>query len=206
MGDNSAHLPFLSTRSALSSHAPFGAGTPSQLTPNTRSEAEAALSANSTQQTDSAAPTTPLPTSSSAAVHLPSTSSDNAFDAARAAYRHPPNATRTSTSNYAAALAAATSTSPTSTASPISPLTSASTSAPATAHGVVPPKTGIGAGQAEAVRRARPTGLSLGHLGRQQSWSEQDMKHVYSQQLMVPDSAIAEDAGYSSAGPGEGER
>ena len=70
----------------------------------------------------------------------------------------------------------------------------------------MPPKTGIGAGQAEAVRRARPTGLSLGHLGRQQSWSEQDMKHVYSQRLMVADGAIAEDPGYSSAGPGEGER
>ena len=219
MGDNSAHPPFLSTRSTLPSHAPFGGGTPSQLTPNTRSEAEAALSANSTQQTDSAAPTTPLPTSSSAAAHLPSTDSDSALDAARAAYRRPPNPIRTSTSNYAAALAAATS-SPTSATSPVSPLASASASAAAAAaatalpasplpvdaaHGVVP-LTGIGAGQAEAVRRVQPTGLSLGHLGRQQSWSEQDMKHVYSQRLMVPDGGAVEDAGYSSAGPGEGER
>ncbi|OCK99830.1 uncharacterized protein K441DRAFT_652059 [Cenococcum geophilum 1.58] len=219
MGDNSAHPSFLSTHPALSSHAPFGAGTPSQLTPNTRSEAEAALSANSTQQTDSAAPTTPAPTSSSAAAHIPSTDSDSALDAARAAYRRPPNPIRTSTSNYAAALVAAT-TSPTSAASPVSPLASASASAAAAAaatvlpasplpvdaaHGVVP-LTGIGAGQAEAIRRAQPTGLGLGRLGRQQSWSEQDMKHVYSQRLMVPDSGIAEDAGYSSAGPGEGER
>jgi hypothetical protein len=214
MGDNSAQPPFLSTRSTIPSHAPFDGGTPSQLTPNTRSEAEAALSANSTQQTDSAAPTTPLPTSSSATAHLPSTDSDSALDAARAAYRGPPNPIRTSTSNYAAALAAATS-SPTSATSPVSPLASASASAAAAAtvlpasplpvdaaHGVVP-LTGIGAGQAEAVRRAEPTGLSLGHLGRQQSWSEQDMKHVYSQRLMVP---AVEDAGYSSAGPGEGER
>lgn len=68
----------------------------------------------------------------------------------------------------------------------------------------MPLKIGIGAGQAEALKRARPTGLSLGHLARQQSWSEQDMKHVYSQSLMVVDGATAEDAGYSSAGPVEG--
>jgi len=220
MGDNSAQPPFLSTRSPLSSHGPFSAGTPSQLTPNMRSEVEAALSANSTQQTDSAAPTTPLPTSSSAAVHPPSTDSDDALDAARAAYRRAPNPTRTSTSNYAAALAAAattttTTTSPTSAASPVSPLSASATATAAVlaasplpvdaVRGVVP-LTGIGAGQAEAVRRAQPTGLSLGHLSRQQSWSEQDMKHVYSQLLMVVGSGAAEDAGYSSAGPGEGER
>lgn len=66
-------------------------------------------------------------------------------------------------------------------------------------QGVVPLHTGIGAGQAEAVKRVRPTGLSLGDLGRQQSWSEQDMKHVYSQKLMAGGEGGAADQGYSSA-------
>lgn len=47
-------------------------------------------------------------------------------------------------------------------------------------QGVVPLNPGIGQGQQEAVKKARGRGLSLGMLGRQQSWSEQDMKHVYS--------------------------
>jgi hypothetical protein len=47
-------------------------------------------------------------------------------------------------------------------------------------QGVVPLNPGIGHGQQEAIKKARGRGLSLGMLGRQQSWNEQDMKHVYS--------------------------
>ena len=37
---------------------------------------------------------------------------------------------------------------------------------------------------ADAVKKARNRGLSLGQLGRQQSWNEQDMKHMLQGRLM----------------------
>jgi len=204
MGD-SGSTGFLSTRTALSSNPSYNLGTPSQLTPNTRSEAEAALTANSAAQTDSAAPTTPLP---DAAARFEATyalagrgrgfmtantdgggaenpnGAASAVDEAKLAYRRPPNPTRTGSSNYAEALRAS--------AEPGTMLPEAIIPE----KGVVPLKTGVGEGQAEAVKRVRPTGLSLGDLGRKQSWSTQDFKHIHSERLMAKGEG---DAGYSSA-------
>jgi hypothetical protein len=67
---------------------------------------------------------------------------------------------------------------------------------PPPGQGVVPLHTGVGTGQAEALKRARARGLSLGGLGRQPSWSEQDMKHIYSAGLMGD--VKKGDAGYGS--------
>lgn len=55
---------------------------------------------------------------------------------------------------------------------------------PPPGKGVVPSYEGIGSGQAEAVKKARNRGLSLGKLGRAPSWNEQDMKHMLQGQLM----------------------
>ncbi|KAF2503201.1 hypothetical protein BU16DRAFT_533464 [Lophium mytilinum] len=212
MGDSES-TAFLSTRAALTSSPSYGLGTPSQLTPNTRSEAEAALTANSQAQTDSAAPTTPLPDAAARfeAIHALAASKsgymaastdgagektqgrDGADDEAKLAYRRAP--ARTSSSNYAEALVGAG-------MSPV-PHTSAVYEEPgrmspdsiAAGKGVVPLKTGVGEGQAEAVKRAKPVGLKLGDLGRKQSWSPEDFKHVYSERLMVKGN---EDPGYSS--------
>jgi len=237
MGD-SASTSLLSTRSAVSS-------TPSQLTPNTRSEAEAALTANSTAQTDSAAPTTPLSDAAAARFEahlagnlgvsrymaapldgagagtldgagagtldgagvgtLDSAGAGKAVDEAKLVYRRLPNPTRTSTSNYAEALRASSGISPVETAAPaavVEPRSTISTVTISPTQGVVPlnpTNVGVGAGQAEALRRARPMGLSLGNLARKQSWNEQDFKHVNSERLMVK---APEDPGYSSAQEG----
>lgn len=48
----------------------------------------------------------------------------------------------------------------------------------------MPSYEGISSGQAEVVKKARNRGLSLSQLGRQQSWNEQDMKHMLQGQLM----------------------
>lgn len=161
----------------------FTPSTPSGLTPNTRSEAEAALAFNTVAQTDSAAPTTPLAT-----------------DATRNMMEsHRPGGT--SSANYEKALLEARKQS--SVSSTLSTDTTDGTSEvdaikgvplPRPGQGVVPLHTGPPMGQAEAVKRAKPTGLSLAALGRQPSWSEQDMKHIYSANLM----AEPKDAGYSS--------
>ena len=198
----------------LSAQPPATTRTPSGLTPTTRSEAEAALSANSTAQTDSAAPTT-----------QPAASDDEA----RRAYHRPPGPIRTSSAQHAAALAAAhsqpsadsslsvdtmSSTTPTAPGEaaavglPVPPNSAVSPTSPdfpsvVPGAGVVPLHPGVGAGQADVVRRARP-GLSLGALARAQSWSEQDFKHVASGRLMVgagSGSGAAEEHGYAS---GEG--
>jgi len=202
MGDSNS-TTFLSTRAALSSNPSYNLGTPSQLTPNTRSEAEAALTSNSEAQTDSAAPTTPLP---DAAARFEAMAAgmdraeaknigvkENTVDEAKLAYKNPLMRS-TSSSNYAEALVGA-GISPTSQTSPISDLSKMSPESIAAMKGVVPLKTGVGEGQAEAVKRARPVGLSLGDLGRKQSWSPEDFKHVYSERLMVKGEG---DPGYSS--------
>lgn len=67
---------------------------------------------------------------------------------------------------------------------------------PPPGQGVVPLHTGVGTGQAEAVRRAKPTGMNLGELGRQPSFNEQDLKHLYSAAWMKPPEK--EDKGYGS--------
>jgi len=202
MGDST----FLTTRAALSTSSSYNFGTPSQLTPNTRSEAEAALTANSTTQTDSAAPTTPLPDAgarfeaATLARYMATATNkdgsagdagttDGTVDEAKLTYRRPPNPTRTSTSNYAEALAGSSMTSATKAGvMAAAPAADPRIEVYEPQGGVVPlipANMGVGMGQAEAVKRAKPTGMSLGELGRKQSWSEQDFKHLYSERLMV---------------------
>jgi hypothetical protein len=197
MGDTSDSLLPPSTQD------PLTPATPSGLTPNTRSEAEAALSLNSTSQTDSAAPTTPLP------------HTENGNEAQKA-YRHPLGPIRTSSTNYEAALrdahkqASASSDMSTDTAVPMTDMTnltkvdsplSSTMPFPPPGQGVVPLHTGIGSGQSDVVKKVRPSGLTLGDLGRQMSWSEQDRRHLMQGGLM---SAIKEDAGYGSGHEGRG--
>ncbi|KAF2201268.1 hypothetical protein GQ43DRAFT_440741 [Delitschia confertaspora ATCC 74209] len=175
---------FLSTRAASSSSfAP--AATPSGLTPNTRSEAEAALSLNAFQQTESAAPTTPLPHTDSLDVDAKLTFRRDApvvgFDSSSAL------AAAHQDSSISSNLSTDTTTS--------NPSQIAGIPIPPPGQGVVPLHTGVGSGQADAVKKARPHGLSLGDLGRQQSWDKNDYKHVYSAGLM---GKVDGDAGYSS--------
>jgi len=191
--------------------------TPSGLTPNTRSEAEAALTHNITTQTDSAAPTTPLPASHTNMYPGMGAEGGNAMDGeaddrateAQKAYRRPPGLIRTSSANYAHALQQARKQS--SASSELDPdtqahdenITGTMTASPASTalpfplpgQGVVPLHTGVGSGQTEVVKKAKPSGLSLGQLMRQQSFSEQDMKHLLQGRLMSP---VKGDAGYDS--------
>jgi hypothetical protein len=169
----------------------FSVPTPSGLTPNTRSEAEKAFFQNSLAQTDSAAP------------------DQSAMDEARQAYRRP-GILRTSSANYENALrnahkqSSVSSDMSTSTEVPgeetenaageatTASLTSA-TPFPQAGQGVVPLNYGsVGAGQAEAVKKSRSRGLSLGGLARQQSWNEQDYKRLYNADLL---SDVSKEAG-----------
>ncbi|CAI6235068.1 unnamed protein product [Periconia digitata] len=159
-----------------------GAITPSGLTPTTRSEAEAALTHNTSTQTDSAAP--PF-----------STTSTNPRRT---------NLIRASSTHYEAALQEAhdqaSASSDLSLSSPTLPSTA---DFPAPGEGVVPRHAGVsvGGGQAEMVRKAKPLGLSLEALGRGPSWSGQDYKRVLQGPLM---GELREDeaVGYESAGEG----
>lgn len=179
--------------------------TPSGLTPNTRSEAEAAFTYNTLTQTASAAPTTPLPADPSALDGIADTES-SPFAA-----RRPIDTSH----NYEAALAAARkqstassgmsadSTEPTGNTTTGNIMGAGTVASPTAAvpfpppgQGVVPLHTGVGSGQAEIVRKAKPTGMKLGELGRQPSWSSQDMKHLLSADWMKDPGA--EDKGYGS--------
>lgn len=82
-----------------------------------------------------------------------------------------------------------------------SPSSNTTAAFPAPGQGVVPLHTSVGAMQAKTIERAKPTGLSLGALGRQQSWNAQDLKHVHSANLMEP---VKSDAGYASEVEGKG--
>lgn len=194
----------------------FIPGTPSGLTPNTRSEAEAALWRNSMAQTDSAAPTTPLASyppdmgldagaGSNAAdplgqgvdgnvdsrrSRIPMGTNPEAYvQALREARKQSTTESDISTHTTESSTGAAVNTGASSTPTHSIPF-------PPPGRGVVPLHTGVGTGQAEAVRKAKPSGMKLGDLGRQASWSEQDMKHVYSAPLLGP--PRQEDAGYGS--------
>jgi hypothetical protein len=204
----------------------FTPGTPSGLTPNTRSEAEAALWRNSLAQTDSAAPTTPLPSHDadmgldagaprSSGADTLGQGVDEGASEAQQSYHRPRGSMRMSPENYSKALhearkqSTADSELSTDTTESAGATYNTGVSTPTNAipfpppgHGVVPLHTGIGTGQAEAVKKARPTGMTLGDLGRQASWSEQDMKHIYSAPLMGQ--PAKDDAGYSGGGEGKG--
>lgn len=187
----------------------FTPGTPSGLTPNTRSEAEAALTHNTFAQTDAAAPTTPLPPRSSLEDNFPGMSAEKGATEAQRAYRRPAGPIRTSSTNYENALREARKQSSASsdlsadTTAPENITELAKVDSPVSSHvpfplpgqGVVPLHTGVGSGQADVVKKARPSGLSLGDLGRKQSWNEQDMKHMLQARLMSP---VKADAGYDS--------
>jgi hypothetical protein len=131
---------------------------------------------------------------------------------AQKAWRKPAGLIRTSSTNYATALAEAqkeptlqsilSNDSMTESGRDItgaemvaSPTSTATSAFPPPGQGVVPLHTGVGSGQAQAINRAKPSGLSLGTLARQQSWNAQDLKHVYSANLMVP---VTSEAGYAS--------
>jgi hypothetical protein len=75
-----------------------------------------------------------------------------------------------------------------------SPVTT-TTPFPAPGQGVVPLNPPIGKGQSDVIKKAKPTGMTLGTLGRQPSFKEQDIKHVYASNLMVP---VKDDPGYNS--------
>ncbi|KAL1608507.1 hypothetical protein SLS60_003449 [Paraconiothyrium brasiliense] len=173
------------------SQGSFAAPTPSGLTPNTRSEAESAFNLNAMQQTDSAAP------------------AENSLSEAQRAYRRPNGPIRASSTNYEKALrevrgqvsASSDLSDDTTAAEEITGLAKVQSPVngiafPPPGQGVVPSYEGIGSGQAEAVRKARNRGLSLGQLGRAPSWNEQDMKHMLQGRLMEQvDGAAGYDSG-----------
>jgi hypothetical protein len=166
----------------------LGAPTPSGLTPNTRSEAEAALTHNSAAQTDSAAPD--------------ATSLGDAITEAHKAYRRP-GVARASSANYENALRRAQQASVSSTLSAGSEVSesvtgetgetvaspsSMTTPFPPPGQGVVPLNYGtVGAGSTDSLKKTRSRGLSLSGLAQQQGWSEQDYKRVYNAGLMEED-------------------
>ncbi|KAF9729352.1 hypothetical protein PMIN06_004451 [Paraphaeosphaeria minitans] len=173
------------------SQASFGSPTPSGLTPNTRSEAESAFNLNVMTQTDSAAP------------------ADDGLSEAQRAYRRPGGPIRASSMNYERAMRevrgqdSASSDLPDETTAPEDITGTAQVQSPAggiafppPGQGVVPSYEGIGSGQAEAVKKARNRGLSLGQLGRTPSWNEQDLKHMLQGRLMEQvDGAAGYDSG-----------
>lgn len=201
MGDTQDTLQ-LPTRGA------FPPSTPSGLTPNTRSEAEAALTHNIAAQTDSAAPTTPLHENTQ-----PSMDADNVTEAQQA-YRRPFGPICTSSTNYEMALheahnqASASSNLSSDTSVPADAITdrsnvdsplSSMTPFPPPGQGVVPLHTGVGNRQA---KKTRPRGLSLAALAKQQSWNDQDMKRVLQGPLMT--SVDGKEAGYGTGAEGNG--
>jgi hypothetical protein len=167
MTDQSSLLP--------PSDGDFAMATPSGLTPGTRSEAEEAFALNAIAQTDSAAPDPSLTEAQMAYRRpgIPRSSSYNYENALRRAQQSSVSSdmsTDTVTDTGSGSV-----TSPTSTTMPF----------PQPGQGVVPLNYGhVGAAQSDIVKKSRSRGLSLGALARQQSWSEEDYKHVYSAKLV----------------------
>ncbi len=172
------------------SDAVFDDPTPSGLTPNTRSEAEAIFFQNATKQTESAAPDPSIAT-----------------DEARRAYRRP-DMVRASSANYERALRMAHAQSSASSdlgtnneysyniagsANVASP--SQSSPFPAPGQGVVPDYSAVGLSHGDSLKKTRSRGLSLGALAQQQSWNEQDYKRLYNADLMAE---VKQNSGYDS--------
>ncbi|KAL5113979.1 hypothetical protein ACEQ8H_008125 [Pleosporales sp. CAS-2024a] len=158
----------------------FAMATPSGLTPGTRSAAEEAFALNAIAQTDSAAP-------------------DPSLTEAQLAYRRP-GIPRASSYNYENALQRAKQSSISSNMSTdtVTDGTAESLPLPQPGQGVVPlsyASTPAGAPSKDAVKKTRSRGLSLGALARQQSFSEEDYKHLYSAKLAEETKL---DAGYGS--------
>ncbi|EAT79232.1 hypothetical protein HBI56_162520 [Parastagonospora nodorum] len=172
MADKSSLLP--------PSEGDFGIATPSGLTPGTRSEAEEAFALNATAQTDSAAP-------------------DPSLTEAQIAYRRP-GIPRASSYNYENALRRTQQSSVSSdmSADTITDGSNEGIQFPQPGQGVVPLNYGSPVGVSskdDSVKKTRSRGLSLGALARQQSWNEEDYKHVYSAKL-AEETKI--DGGYGS--------
>ncbi|CAO2653400.1 Nn.00g028110.m01.CDS01 [Neocucurbitaria sp. VM-36] len=187
----------------------FGPITPSGLTPNTRSEAEAALTHNSTAQTDSAAPDPTLVPKGD----YYGTSADGTTEAQKA-YRRP-GVARTSSANYELALKRAqqasvssnmstdTSASDSITGDTVASPPSSSSPFPPPGRGVVPLNYGVGASPTDPIKKTRSRGLSLSGLAQQQGWSEQEYKRIYNAELMEKPK---DEAGYNSEVPKNQER
>jgi hypothetical protein len=189
--------------------------TPSGLTPNTRNQAEAALTENSALQTDSAAPDPRLlPLMGSGGGNEPA--SENGQTEALKAYKgyRRPGVARASSANYENALKRAQEASvssdfstdsevPDSNGQTVASPASMSTPFPPPGQGVVPLNynSPVGLAQGDSHKKSRSRGLSLSGLAQQQGWTEQDYKRIYSADLMEVDSKNA--AGYSS-GPKSG--
>jgi hypothetical protein len=189
-----------------------GAFTPSGLTPNTRSQAEAAFTSNSTSQTDSAAPDPRLLPLMGAGGGNETASGNGPSEATQAytGYRRPGMA-RASSANYENALKRAQQASVSSDFSTDSEVPdnvttgqtvaspSGTTPFPPPGQGVVPlnySSASVGAAQGDSIKKTRSRGLSLSGLAQQQGWSEQDYKRVYSADLLAEEPK--NNAGYSS--------
>jgi hypothetical protein len=187
-----------------------GSFTPSGLTPNTRSQAEDALTQNSLAQTDSAAPDPRLLPLMGAGGGNAAADTDDGPSEAHKAYRRP-GVARASSTNYEEALKRAKQASVSSdfsidsvpdnaavgatVASPVS----ATTPFPPPGRGVVPLNYGsspVGVARGDSIKNTgRSRGLSLSGLAQQQGWSEQDYKRVYSADLLQEEPKTA---GYGS--------
>ncbi|KAF1912833.1 hypothetical protein BDU57DRAFT_336457 [Ampelomyces quisqualis] len=165
----------------------FAIATPSGLTPGTRSEAEEAFSLNATAQTDSAAPDPSLTEAQQAYRRpgIPHASSYNYENALRRAQQ----------SSVSSDLSSDTVTDNVPGAGPVASPTSSAAPFPPPGQGVVPLNYGHGAAQGEPSKKSRSRGLSLGGLARQQSWSEEDYKAMYTAKLAEETKG---DAGYGS--------
>ena len=192
-----------------------GSFTPAGLTPNTRSQAEAALLSNSTAQTDSAAPDPHLvPLMGAGGGNEPS--ADHGPPEALRAYTgyRRPGVVRASSTNYENALKRAQQASVSSDFSADSELPDGHTVAaghtvasppslsgpfPAPGQGVVPlnynSPVGISHADSALHKKSRSRGLSLSGLAQQQGWSEQDYKRIYSADLMDVDPKTAAEYG-----------
>ncbi len=179
------------------------------LTPNTRSEAEAALTLNSAAQTDSAAPD---PTLSSPRSGTHDAADNGSATEAHKAYRRP-GVVRTSSANYEMALknsqrdSASSNMSTESDATTVGNITgervasptSSAVPFPAPGQGVVPLNYGsVGAAIGEPIKKTRSRGLSLSGLAQQQGWNEQDFRRVYSVEMMDEMAGAKDEAGYGS--------
>jgi hypothetical protein len=182
-----------------------GTFTPAGLTPNTRSQAEDALTQNSLAQTDSAAPDPRLLPLMGAGGGIAPASTEDGPSEAHKAYRRP-GVARASSTNYENALKRAqqasmssdlsvNSEAPDNVASP----SSATSPFPPPGQGVVPLNYNsppVGLAQGDSIKKTRSRGLSLSGLAQQQGWSEQDYKRVYSADLLQEEPKSA--AGYGS--------
>lgn len=181
------------------------------LTPNTRSEAEAALTLNSAAQTDSAAPD-PTLSSPRSSTHNDAAGNGSSATEAQKAYRRP-GVVRTSSANYEMALkksqrdSASSNMSTESDATTVGNITGETVASPtssvvpfpAPGQGVVPLNYGsVGAAIGEPIKKTRSRGLSLSGLAQQQGWNEQDFRRVYSVEMMDEMAGAKDEAGYGS--------